>query len=255
MRGVLVGVVLTLLFLLPYVSATDYYVSQVDGNDSYNGLYPTYEGGSNGPWLTLAKSVSGVSSGDTVYLRAGTWNEKLVISYRSYTNRTTWARYPSDPVGSVILNGTNLERNQWEDGIVFIENTDYVRIDGLKVIHAYKTGIGAISGQYIEILNCITNNTGQAGIETWYVDGCLIQGNTISNANIGTMAFGDPSTPWGYEETLSIVTSTNVEVCYNTLYGSNRTLGAIGGEGLNVKHGSSYVYVHHNYVDQARPDG
>jgi len=26
-----------------------YYVSQVDGNDSYNGLYPTFLGGTDGP--------------------------------------------------------------------------------------------------------------------------------------------------------------------------------------------------------------
>jgi|GEM_PF-5334660 len=248
------------LVLLPFsASATTYYVSRADGNDNYNGLYPTYQGGSDGPWLTLAKSVSDVSSGDTVYLRAGTWNEKLEIEYKAYTNTTTWARYPSDPAGSVILNGTNLERNQYEDGIVWIHRSSNVRIDGLKVIHAYKTGIAVWgpsgSNHNLEILNCITNNTGQAGIETWYVDGCLIRGNTIYNANIGTMAFGDPSTPWGYEETLSITTSTNVEVSYNTLYGSNRAPSAIGGEGLNVKHGCSYVYVHHNYVDQARPDG
>ena len=53
----------------------DYYVSQFDGNDSYNGLYPTFQGGSDGPWLTWNKARGETySAGDTInFNRDDTW--------------------------------------------------------------------------------------------------------------------------------------------------------------------------------------
>jgi len=55
--------------------ATDYYVSQVDGNDSYNGEYPTFQGGSDGPWLTWDfVRVQSFVLGDTIgFRRGGNW--------------------------------------------------------------------------------------------------------------------------------------------------------------------------------------
>jgi len=50
--------------------ATDYYVDSNSGNDSWDGLYPTYQGGSNGPWKTLIRVNSAtINPGDTVNLR------------------------------------------------------------------------------------------------------------------------------------------------------------------------------------------
>jgi hypothetical protein len=231
-------------------SGKTYYVSRTDGSDSYNGLYPTYQGGTNGPWLTLAKSVSSVSSGDTVYLRAGTWSERLDISSKSYTSTTTWARYPNDPVGSVILDGANVAAFQYEDGVIWVYQSKNVRIDGLKVINAKKSGIvlwgPSGSGHNLEVLNSITDTTGRSGIITFYVNGATIKGNTIYNSNM----------PGGSDEILSIAShSSNIDVSYNKLYAGNRNLGATGGEGLNIKDGCSYIYVHHNTIDMARPDG
>ena len=62
--------------------ATPYYVSQVDGNDSYNGLYPTFISGSDGPWLTISKAdnLSGSQSDNSVlFNRGGTWREQYAL--------------------------------------------------------------------------------------------------------------------------------------------------------------------------------
>ena len=55
--------------------ATTYYVSNA-GSDNYNGLYPAFTSGSNGPWLNLAKvqtpvSPSAFSAGDFILFRRG----------------------------------------------------------------------------------------------------------------------------------------------------------------------------------------
>jgi hypothetical protein len=226
-----------------------YYVKTTGSSDSYNGLYPDYVSGNDGPWLTLAKAVSGISSGDTVYFRSGTWqDERLDIEYQSYTSLTTFARYPSDAVGSVIFDGTDLTPQTYDDGIIFVKSTNYVKIDGIKVQNFSKCGICFVTSTNSKIVNCISDTTGSAGIIVHYFEDGEIQYNKIYNSNLHTWGTG-------LEEMLSVASwSTNVDVSYNELYAGNRTLGWTGGEGLNIKAGSTYIYVHDNYVDMARPD-
>ena len=60
-----------------------YHVSQVDGNDTYDGLYETWQGGTNGPWLTIAKAdnLSGDQSDNFVlFNRGGTWRESWTLA-------------------------------------------------------------------------------------------------------------------------------------------------------------------------------
>jgi hypothetical protein len=61
--------------------ATSYYVSQVDGNDTYNGLYSTWQGGLDGPWSTVNKvNGSSFSGDDFIYFKRGcTWREQLTV--------------------------------------------------------------------------------------------------------------------------------------------------------------------------------
>jgi hypothetical protein len=50
---------------------TPYYVSR-DGDDSWNGLYPTYQGGNDGPWATVSRVNSfNFQPGDDIYFRRG----------------------------------------------------------------------------------------------------------------------------------------------------------------------------------------
>ena len=240
MKKLTILAVILLLFAWP-LFATTYYVSTT-GNDDDPGTLAE-------PWQTLAYAVSQISSGDTVYLRAGTWGERLDITSKSYASRTTFARYPSDPVGSAIIDGTDITPFEFEDGVIWVKLSKNVCIDGLKVINGNHTGIvlwGPSGSEHnLEVLNCITDTTARAGIITFYVDGATIQYNTIYNSNM----------PNGGDEVLSIASSsTNVDVSYNELYAGDRTLGATGGEGLNIKDGCSYINVHHNLVDMARPD-
>jgi len=57
-----------LFFLLsPFLAfATQYYVSKTDGSNGYNGLYPTYQGGVNGPWLTLSYAMTNGWGADAI---------------------------------------------------------------------------------------------------------------------------------------------------------------------------------------------
>lgn len=70
--------VLVVLFLLSTstaLAATTYYISSSNGDDNYNGIYVTYQGGDNGPWKTIHKvNEQAFEPGDTIKFKRGdTW--------------------------------------------------------------------------------------------------------------------------------------------------------------------------------------
>lgn len=127
---------------------TIYHVSQVDGNDSYNGLYQTFQGGSDGPWLTLgrADNLSGDQSDNAVYLkRGGIWREYPVIGANGTDGSPfTWGAYGTgdDPEiwGSVeVATWSDAGSNVWyasvasDPRMVWFRNTDTTVNFGLEV--------------------------------------------------------------------------------------------------------------------------
>ncbi len=56
-------------------ASTVYYVAanEPGASDSNNGGYPTYQGGQDGPWLTIQHAADTMTAGDTTYVRAGTY--------------------------------------------------------------------------------------------------------------------------------------------------------------------------------------
>jgi parallel beta-helix repeat protein len=66
----------TFFSLTPYAFSTNYYVNQSTGSDNYNGLYETYQGGSDGPWKTMGMAARTVPGGANhiINVAAGTYN-------------------------------------------------------------------------------------------------------------------------------------------------------------------------------------
>ena len=59
------------------VCAVNYYVDATGGNNSWNGRYPSYEGGVSGPWRTIAKvNARNIGNDDVVsFKRGGIFND------------------------------------------------------------------------------------------------------------------------------------------------------------------------------------
>jgi hypothetical protein len=62
--------------------ASEYYVA-TNGNDSWNGLAPSYQSGTIGPWKTIGKANGVLQAGDTVFIRAGTYAGEIIQPGRS----------------------------------------------------------------------------------------------------------------------------------------------------------------------------
>ena len=73
------------------VQGTDYVVAP-DGNDSN-------PGSETKPWLTIQKAANTLVSGDTVYIRAGIYEEQVIPQNSgSAGNTITYAAYPGETV-------------------------------------------------------------------------------------------------------------------------------------------------------------
>src|SRR4030042_114161 len=112
------------------LAGTIYYVA-TNGYDSYNGLYPSYQGGSNGPFRTLGKAASTVRAGDSVQIRGGTYQEVSTWS----TNGTA-----ASPIAitnyngeAVIIDGNNHTIPSSQYGVLFRINGDWYKVSNLEI--------------------------------------------------------------------------------------------------------------------------
>ena len=63
-------------------SGRTFYIDGTNGNDSYNGLYPTYQGESNGPYKTISQALYRYydkDPGDRILIRAGIYYERIRV--------------------------------------------------------------------------------------------------------------------------------------------------------------------------------
>jgi hypothetical protein len=220
-------------FLFPKTNqaiATDYYVA-TNGNDSNSGT------SINSPWRTIQKAANTLVAGDTVYIRAGTYNEQ-VIPQNSGSSTGGYISYTAYAGETVTIDGSGLSFGTW-DGLFWIDGKSYIQVSGLRVINALGgravTGIRVDSSDHIIVAGNYTYNTESSGIGVWGSNNVVVDGNEIERANNG-----------GSNENLSIDTSDQVEVMNNHVHQGIDS--GQGGEGINVKNGSSNVRVYNNVV-------
>lgn len=80
---------------------TTYYIDVFRGNDSWDGLYPTYIGGTSGPWANPKTKINNttVSSGDQVLIANDSvytlpWTNSSINPHSSFVGVTIGAYYP-----------------------------------------------------------------------------------------------------------------------------------------------------------------
>ena len=144
----------TVTIQLPSRSGKTYYVS-TSGNDNNNGSLST-------PWRTIQKAANTVAAGDTVQVRAGTYNE--VVTMKTSGNATsgyiTFQNYPGE---APIVDGTGLAvGSSGQTGLFSLEGTfSYIVIQGFEIRNYSSSSRGKVpvgidfegAGSNIEILN------------------------------------------------------------------------------------------------------
>lgn len=129
-------------------AATTYYVSPT-GNDSNSGALAL-------PWKTLTHAISAVAAGDTIQARAGTYNERVVI-----TKSLTLQSYPNE-LATIDGTGVAMASGPYAYGLVDINSgLSNVTVSGLEIRNFITTNASFVpagvhmegSGSNIQIQN------------------------------------------------------------------------------------------------------
>ncbi|MBK9554693.1 MAG: right-handed parallel beta-helix repeat-containing protein [Bacteroidetes bacterium] len=130
--------ILSILFAGLQLSATEYYVSPSGNNASAGTSTAT-------AWKTIQFALNMANDGDVINLMAGTYTGKVTWNDGgSAGNYITLQNYNDD---IVILDGSTVGNSQ---AMMYIENKDYIKIDGLKFTNH--------NGNYQPIINLYGNN-------------------------------------------------------------------------------------------------
>lgn len=203
-----------------------FYVSN-SGNDNNDGTIEN-------PWKTIQKSANSIVAGDTVLIKAGTYNERVEIQVSGTENKyIVFKNYKND---NVTIDGTNIN---WEgnwNGLFNISEQNFIVVEGLKVANVNNhAGFFIEDASNIILKNNKTYNTYSSGIGVWNSSNIFLENNEVELACNG-----------GQQESISLSNSNNCEISKNNVH--NNGNGENGGEGIDVKQGSYNVSVYKNWV-------
>lgn len=218
-----------ILFVLLLVSvgayAGSYYVA-IEGND-------TAAGTESLPWRTIQKAADTLKAGDIVFIREGTYNERVILKNSGTEEKyIVFSNFQDD---EVIISGNGIRWWRW-NGLFDISNQSFIAIKGLHIENARSYGgIWVEDSSHITITQCSTLNTFSSGISCWSseyitIDSCEVE-----------LACNN-----GDQECISIDGSSYVLVMGNEVHRNGR--GTNGGEGIDVKNGSHDVIVSGNHI-------
>lgn len=196
------------------------------------------------PCLTIQKAINLMVGGDTVYIRGGTYNEPIKFFYKTNTSGKymTLSAYLGE---TVILDGTGIfDTTYSQEGLIYIKATNYVKISGLRVQHSNMAGIYIVGSDHVIIEKNSTYDTVKSGISSWGSSNILIDSNDVSLACV------DHPNLVSSEEPITTSSGFQVEIKNNVVHNGpiGQNSARAGGEGINEKDNSSYVYVHDNEV-------
>jgi len=225
-----VSVVLTLTLSLTSVAVAGFYFVAPGGQDGWPGT----EGQ---PWATIQHAAETLDQGDTVYIKAGTYSERVTpVNSGAAGDVITYSAYPGDVV-TIDGNGVTLPSS--EAGLFEISGLSYITVTGLRVINAgpgdNHAGILVNFSDHVVISNCYTYNTTSSGIAAWNSSNIIIENSEIE------LACND-----GEQECITVAVTDTFEVRHNHVHNSGP--GSIGGEGIDVKDGSRNGKVYGNHV-------
>ncbi len=155
------------ILFFPGISfAATYYVDQSHPQASDSNL-----GSENLPWKTIQKAANTVTAGDTVRVKSGTYDERVINPANSGSagNKITYISYP--------------RRTVYMKGFRWDNPRHYIRIEGFNITYPYGGWLGGgifFDGNYIDIVdNYFHDIHGIAILPTWQ------DGRDTSNVYVG----------------------------------------------------------------------
>jgi hypothetical protein len=231
--------------LIPTVKASSSWYVGTTGSD-------TAAGDIDHPFKTIQKAVNVSMVGDTIYVRAGTYNEKICFRRSgSLGSPITLRSYPGE---TVIVDAGGKTSASWDAAILIGQDSghsgigySYITIYGLTVRDSSGRGIycNATNATHITIDHCTVYNTASQGIlmaNDFGVNGPKL--NRLHNVTISNCTLFNINTTGG--EDLTVYNCVDFEICYNYLHHGKFIY-------IDVANNSKNGKVHHNIVNGTIP--
>jgi hypothetical protein len=208
-----------------------YYVSP-NGNDADPGSISQ-------PWRTLARAAEMATAGQTIFVREGTYNERLIPQNSGdQDNYIIFMAYPGE---TVIIDGMGVTITQLE-GLVNIGRKRFIRVSGFHVINAgdgvangkWNMGISAQKADHIIIDNNYINHIYSLGIDIGPASSFIV----VDNNEVTDTNFGD------LDDEVSVGMfwfSHDLEIKNNIVHHTKN-------EGIGAAAGPHDIAIHHNTV-------
>ncbi|MDP2815791.1 MAG: right-handed parallel beta-helix repeat-containing protein, partial [Rectinemataceae bacterium] len=226
----------------PSVTCTKFVAK--NGNDANSGTEAS-------PWLTIQKAANVAVAGDTVCVKAGTYNERVIV--KNSGNAGNWITFAADPNAArdtVIIDGTGISIGI-NEGLVHIQNKSYIKFTGFKIQNSNGGGItvsgreSSIAWSNVTIENNYIYNTAGGGIIGFGAGRDFIMNkNEIERAS-GALAPRWPSEQVSLQWDINGFIFSNNEVHHNGKYYTDNWR---GGEGPTFKEGVSNGKVFGNHI-------
>ncbi len=215
-----------LLFLTTNSIYANTYFVATSGND-------TNPGTEIQPWKTIQKAANTLIAGDTVFIKAGVYNERVIVQNSGILNNyIVFSKYRND---TVVIDGNGISWGGAWNGLFDISDKSYIQIIGFEILNANYGGIWAENSDHIIIDGNYTYNTFSSGIGVWNSSYVTVKNNEIE------LACND-----GEQECITISNSNNCNIKSNNVH--NNGMGTNGGEGIDIKQGSYDINVFQNVV-------
>jgi len=207
-----------------------YYVA-LDGNDANPGT-------EDQPWRTIQKAADSLTAGETVYVRAGTYEERVIPRNSGAAGEyITYAAYPGE---TATIDGASLVIPEW-GGLFDLTDRQYIRVSGLRIVNAGPTehnpGINMDGAAHVLIEDNYVYHTSDSGILVWNSRDVIVDGNEVEEACYG-----------GFNESISVGVTDGFEVRNNHVHHSRK-------EGICAKDGSSNGRIYRNEVHDTEAVG
>lgn len=208
-----------------------YYVSP-NGNDANPGSISQ-------PWRTLAKAAEMATAGQTIFVREGTYHERLVP--RNSGDQDNYIIFMAYPGETVFIDGMGVAIPRLE-GLVNITSERFIRVSGFRVINAgdgvangkWNMGISAQKADHIIIDNNYVNHIYSLGIDIGPASSFIVvDNNEVTDTNFGEL-----------DDEVSIGMfwfSHDLEIKNNIVHHTKN-------EGIGAAAGAHDVAIHHNTV-------
>jgi hypothetical protein len=199
--------------------ASVYYVATT-GSDANRGTFTR-------PWRTIRKAADTLQAGDTVYIRAGTYRERVLPQNSGSAGQyITYAAYRGE---TVTIDGSGIAVPEYS-GLFDLAGRSYIVVSGLRVMNSNQFGILADGSSEVLIKGNYTYHTGTSGIAAWGSDHVVIDGNKVELACYN-----------GMQECISVADTNAFEVRNNEVLDCRK-------EGIDAKYGASNGKIYRNYV-------